>query len=167
MHTTRRWFTYVASISLIKRILGSPDGDKTAVSVLVAVWLLPTILFSNVGGILADSRDRRKSMMELDAVGAMVTLLYLVGSAYQSIAIVYAVSFVKQTVAALYEPCGYAILPMIVTNEESLKKSITLYSFGESFMSTVGPFLGGIGVATVGVEACFGKWTICVTSKTL
>ena len=103
--------------------------------------------------------------MQLDAVGAITTLLYLVGSAYQSIVIVYAVSFVKQIVAALYEPCGYAILPMIITDEESLKKSITLYSFGESFMSTVGPFLGGIGVATLGVEACFGKWAMYATSE--
>ena len=152
-----RWFAYIAGIALIKRILDDPDADeKTAVSILIAVWLFPTVLFSPIGGVLADSRDRRLSMMQLDMIGGVIVLFYLVAAWYESIFMVYLVSFGKQVIAALYEPCGYAILPMVVPDDEQLKKAITLYSFASSLSETIGPFVGGLAVALLGIEACFG-----------
>lgn len=148
----------MAALALIESILSQPENDRTAVSVLVAVWLIPDVLFLGVGGILADSTDRRKTMIKLDCLGALVSLFYLVAIQYRAISLVYAVSFAKQMIAALYEPSGTAILPMIVSNEEYLKKATTLYELASSMMSTIGPALGGVGVAMLGIRACFGEF---------
>lgn len=148
----------MAALALIENILGEPENDRTVVSILVAVWLIPDVLFVGVGGLLADSRDRRKTMMELDCLAAIVALAYLVAVQYQAISLVYAVSFVKQMLAALYEPAATAMLPMIVPNEEYLKKATTLYEFASSIMATAGPALGGVGVAVLGIRACFSEY---------
>lgn len=150
------WFNYVACIAAIEEILGPrSESSMTAVSLLVIIRLLPYVLFSSVGGVLADSKDRRKCMIILDCLGSMVVLLYLAACRIKSIPLIYLIAFVQESIAALYEPNNTAIVPLLVKNEDFLKKAMTLSNLAWSLMAAVGASLGGFAVSVLGFEACF------------
>jgi MFS family permease len=152
------WLTYVASISMIEDWLGGGHStSRTAISYLVVIRIMPNVILSAAGGALADSRDRRHSMIALDLLGSVVTLLFLVALHYKSIAMVYVVTVLQETVAALYEPCRGALLPLLVTDEEGLKNATTLSGLAWSLMAAVGASLGGVLVALFGWKFCFCK----------
>ena len=72
------WFSYVASISCIEQIQASNNTvTRTSISILVSLRLLPNALFTSIGGVLADSYDRKRIMFILDILGAFVALLFL------------------------------------------------------------------------------------------
>ena len=149
------WFTYVAAITAVEHI--SPDS-QTAVSVLVAIRMVPNIIFSSIGGALADSVDRRVAMIALDIIGMFVVLLYLPVLHFRSLPMLYFVVFVQATVAAIYDPIRQAIVPLLVPQEEYLKKATTLAGLAWSLMAAVGASLGGIVASLFGLSVCFSKF---------
>jgi dTMP kinase len=63
------WLTYLASISLIEEVTtrdGNNQNTNTLISILILVKLLPNVFFLPIGGILADSYDRRRIQIALD-----------------------------------------------------------------------------------------------------
>ena len=107
MHTSfhrspkNRWFTYVASLSAIEQIHASHNTtSRTSISILVSLRLLPSALFTSVGGVLADSYDRRTILWILDLLGSLVALLFLLAYHLKSIAAFYVATALQMTVAA-------------------------------------------------------------------
>ena len=151
-----RWFTYVASIELLERLLGSKSKtSRRYVSLLVVCRLLPNLVLIPFGGVLADARDRRKSMIVLDAVGAIAPFFYLLASYFKSIEIIYMVTLLQASIAALYEPCRTSIIPLMVKEDEYMKKATTLAGLAWSVMAAIGAGLGGYMLGIIGVNACF------------
>lgn len=148
------WFSYIASITLIEELQGE-KLSRTAISLLVIARLMPNVVFSPAGGALADSRDRRESMIALELIGACVALLYLLADYTKSIKAIYIVTFLQQIVAAIFEPCRSAMVPLLVTEEEYLKKATTLTGLAWSLMAAFGAGLGGFAVAAFGIKYCF------------
>lgn len=107
-----RWFTYVASIELLEELLGSERStSRRYVSFILVCRLIPSFVLIPFGGILADARDRRRSMIMLDLLGAITPLLYLLASYYRSIELIYVVTLLQAIIASFYEPCRSSILP--------------------------------------------------------
>jgi len=107
-----RWLTYVASIELLEQLLGSERStSRRYVSFIIVCRLVPNFVLIPFGGILADSRDRRRSMIMLDLFGAIAPLFYLLASYYRSIEMIYMVTLSQAIIAAFYEPCRSSILP--------------------------------------------------------
>ena len=154
------WLTYIASISLIEKILSDDSAitpSRTYVSILVVVRLLPSVFLSPFAGALADSRDKRQSMMALDVIGAVIPWMYLVALQKQSLALIYGVTLLKYSVGALYEPSMLSILPLLVDDEHFLQKAVTLTEGLWSVMAGVGSAIGGLVVAYCGFKTCFGE----------
>ena len=154
------WFTYVASIELMEQILGpnKVTSSRRYISYLVVFRLLPFLFISPFGGVLADVRDRRKSMIVLDWIGAIAPLLFLIGAYFQSIPIIYLVTAIQSTIAALYEPCRNSIIPLLAPGEEEMQKATILAGLVWSVMAAFGAATGGFMVSIVGIRACFGKF---------
>lgn len=151
-----RWFTYVASIELIEQLLGSDRAtSRRYVSLLIVCRLLPNFFLIPFGGILADSRDRRRSMIILDLIGAIAPILFLVASYFRSIGMVYAITLLQASVASFYEPCRSSILPLMVKEDEHMRMATTLTGMAWSVMTSVGAGLGGLVVAQYGMTSCF------------
>ncbi|CAJ1903089.1 unnamed protein product [Cylindrotheca closterium] len=151
------WLSYIASIDLIEtRLARLNQESRTAVSILVLVRLLPNVIFSSVGGKLADKYDRRQLMFGLDVISAVVTLLFVVAYELQSIPIVYVASFAQQALAGLYQPSSYSIIPMLVNDDDNdLKKATTMQGMVWSAMQAFGAALSGFVVDALGVRICF------------
>lgn len=96
-------------------------------------------------------------MIILDLMAAILPLLFMCASYFQSIFIIYIVLLLQGIVAALYEPCRSAILPLMVPDQEMQKKATTLTGLAWSSMGALGSGLGGYMVAIVGVQGCFGE----------
>jgi Na+/melibiose symporter-like transporter len=63
------WLTYIATLTMIEdQMRNEGTQSQSVISVLVACRFLPIVLLSPFGGVLADSRDRRRSMMRLAAL---------------------------------------------------------------------------------------------------
>lgn len=153
---TGEWLTYVASIELIEHLLASKsENSRRYISFLVVCRLLPHFILIPFSGTLADARDRRISMIVLDLMAAIAPPLYLLASYFKSIQIVFMVTLLQAGIAAMYEPCRTSILPLMVTEDEYMKKATTLTGLGWSAMTAIGSGMGGLLVARVGVKACF------------
>jgi MFS family permease len=104
------------------------------------------------GGILADSRDRKKIMVTLDVVGAIVAFGFL--AIDHSVALLYFLTVCQSTVAGMYEPSRSAILPQLVESEY-LEKANEVCAIVWSLTTAVATSFGGFIVARYGVSACF------------
>jgi len=156
------WFTYVASIDCIERLV---PGSYTAVSILIAVRLIPNLLLTMFGGALADGRDKRHSMIFLDCIGVIAALLFLLVLHTESLLFLYAITFLQQSIAAIYEPVRQSMVPMLVEDDEFLKKAVSLSSLAWSVVAFLGAGFGGVIAAMLGVQACFGKYIAFLSIK--
>lgn len=152
------WLTYIASLSTIESIQLSQGMEITsggAISRLIILRLVPNVLFSPFGGILADGRDRRKVMISLDLIGAATVCIFLASVEMRSIGLIYAATFLQECVSGLYEPSRSAIMPMLVSDEEDMKRATTLSGLAWSSVAAFGAAFGGLLVRWFGVKTCF------------
>lgn len=117
--------------------------------------MIPMVLLTSFGGVLADRFDRRILMIALDTLNSAVALLYLVALHYSSPILLYAVSFVRHSVVAMYEPVTRSIVPLLVQTDDELKFAMTMNGMAWAFTLAVGGIAAGWSAATMGVGACF------------
>ena len=159
------WLTYVASIELMEQILGPERSSfsRRYVSYYVLCRLMPFLVISPFGGVLADVRDRRKSMIFLDCIGTVPPLMFLLAAHFMSIPLIFIVTILQSSIGALYEPCRNAIIPLLVPDDEGMKKATTLTGLAWSVTAALGAAIGGMIVSSIGIRACFGKYSKTLT----
>lgn len=94
-------------------------------------------------------------MIILDLIGALIPFIFLVASHYKSIGMIYVVTFIQASIAALYDPCRSSILPLMVTQDEALKLATTLTELAWSGVAAVASGLGGYSISIIGINGCF------------
>jgi predicted MFS family arabinose efflux permease len=150
------WFTYVASIELLERILGAESSSsRVYIAIITICKQLPNFLLIPFSGVLADAKDKRQSMMFLDLCGAIPPILFLLASYNESISTVYLATLIQACIAALYEPCRASMVPLMVQEGDEMKIAITLMGVAWSACLAVGAALGGYMVAKIGINGCF------------
>ncbi|HWG06434.1 MAG TPA: MFS transporter, partial [Beijerinckiaceae bacterium] len=89
-------------------------GQKSAGSLItlaVGIFILPSLLLSALGGEIADSHDKAQIARVLKAAEIGVQAIAAVGFLMQSIVLLYTALFGLGTIAALFGPIKYGILP--------------------------------------------------------
>src|SRR5215212_797486 len=136
----------VALVVLVAQIAGS----ASAVGGVLVARLLPT-LASPLFGVLADRVDRRAILVASDLARAALVL----GVAFaQDLVAIYVLAFLMGASRALFDPTVRAAFPRIVGRGD-LTRANALIGGTFSASITIGPALGGLLVAAVGVEAAF------------
>jgi MFS family permease len=136
----------VALVVLVAQI----SGSASAVGGVLVARLLPT-LASPLFGVLADRLDRRAVLVASDLARAVLVL----GFAFtQDLVTIYVLAFLTGTARALFNPTIRASFPSVV-GEGDLTRANALIGGTFSASVTVGPALGGLLVAAVGVKAAF------------
>src|SRR5918997_986539 len=136
----------IALVVLVVQITGS----ASAVGGALVARLLPT-LASPLAGVLADRIDRRVILIASDLVRAVVVL----GMVFtRDLLVLYALVFLLGSARTLFNPTIRAAFPSVV-GEGDLTRANALVSGAFSVSITVGPAIGGLLVATVGVEVAF------------
>ena len=151
------WLTYLASIAALEHMhKDEVEGlPKTMISTLIIMRLIPSVLLGPLGGVLADGRDRRQSMIVLDLSGSVIGGLFILAVQMKCVWLVYVATFVQQCVAGLYEPCRTSIIPLLAPEGDELKMATTITSLAWSLVAAIGSSAGGLFVSLLGLQACF------------
>ena len=145
------WFTLIALSVLVSR---DTRGSGLAVSGLLLMQLLPTVLVGPFSGVLADRFDRRLLLITTDLLRCGLVLLFIPAAGSGHLGLLYLLAFLHFTVSTAFEPARSALMPNIVEPAELVAAS-TLASVTWSVMAAVGGVLGGSVLAAVGVTDAF------------
>lgn len=142
----------VALLWLVLQLTGSAFITGT----VLAVQLLPTLLFGLIAGALVDRWNRRRTMIVSDlARVALVLLIPLLNAAGMlTLPAVYAISFLLATFGQLFRPALMATLPNIVATEDLLPAN-ALMGMTRQLGGIAGPALGGALVGLTGLNSVF------------
>jgi MFS family permease len=136
----------VALVVLVVEITGS----ASAVGGALVARLLPT-LASPLAGVLADRVDRRVVLVASDIVRAVLVLGLVFA---RDLTTIYVLVILMGLARTLFNPTIRAAFPSVVGGGD-LTRANALISGTFSVSETAGPALGGLLVATVGIDAAF------------
>ena len=140
---------FVSTVALVVLVV-ELSGSASAVGGILVARLIPT-LASPLVGVLADRLDRRVVLVTSDLARAMlITGVIFV----RDLAVLYVLVFLMGLARTFFNPTIRAAFPSVV-REGDLTRANSLISGTFSFSVMAGPALGGLLVATAGVEAAF------------
>ena len=118
---------------------------------------LPILLFTVIGGVVADRRDRRHMMLTSQAIqmGVAVILAVLVFTERVRISQILALSFISGIAQAFGGPAYQSLIPTLV-GKEHLPNAVALNSIQFNLARVIGPIVAGAALAAFGRVACFG-----------
>jgi len=118
---------------------------------------IPIVLFSLLGGVMADRMDRRKMLLGSQYV-QMSTALTLAALTFLNVERVWHIlvlSFIVGAAQSFGGPAYSALIPSLVP-KENLPNAIALNSIQFNLGRVIGPALGGITLTAFGAAWCFG-----------
>src|SRR6185436_2296652 len=118
---------------------------------------LPILLFTLIGGVVADRRDRRHMMLTSQAVQMIVAFILagLVALDMINIWIVVTLSFISGCGQAFGGPAYQSLIPTLV-GKEHLPNAVALNSIQFNLARVIGPVVAGAALAKFGMIACYG-----------
>lgn len=131
-------------------------GSAAQLGLLGLVRAIAIISTSLIGGVVVDSRDRRRLMLVtqtillcLSASLALATFLNVV-----SVPMIYVVAAAIAVVSSFDQPARQAMLPSLVPRDKlSAATSLNIIAGNVGMMA--GPPIGGLAIATVGVGGAY------------
>jgi MFS family permease len=153
--TIGTWMQKVAQNWLVLTITGSSSAFFLGLDSFLGE--LPILLFTLIGGVIADRRDRRQLLLASQYVqmAAAFSLAALVYFDVVRIWHVLALSVVTGMAQAFGGPAYQSLLPSLV-EKEHVPNAIAFNSIQFNLARVIGPLIAGGALATFGMVACFG-----------
>jgi MFS family permease len=137
-------------------LMTSLSSDPLMVALVQTATTLPIFLFALPAGAVADVVSKRKLLIIVQIMMAIVAglLTYIVFKGTITPFLLLFFVFVLGTGAAFVAPAKQAIVPQLIPKEE-LQSAIALNSVGFNLSRTIGPAIAGIAITTIGIAAPF------------
>ena len=134
----------------IRELTGVPD--PLALGGIGLARILPIIIFSAIGGVIADSYDRRRILFITQTVQALVAfaLAYITFTGQAQIWHIYLLTAVQAAANAFDLPARQAMVPNLLP-EEDLTNAFSLNSIAFNLGAMAGPVLAGVVIANAGI----------------
>lgn len=118
---------------------------------------IPIVLFSLIGGVIADRIERRRVLLGSQYVQMTCAFLLTVLFALKVVKVwhILGLSFVVGCAQAFGGPAYSALVPSLVEKED-LPNAIALNSIQFNLARVIGPMLGGLALTGLGAAWCFG-----------
>jgi len=131
-------------------------GDPLQLGLLGLCRFLPILLFGLAGGVVADRHDRRRTLFLSQVVLGLLSagLAWATAAGEVGLPAIYAVTALSATFGIVAGPTRQALVPMLVPRAE-LTGAITMNILAGEVASVSGPALGGLLIASVGLEAAY------------
>jgi len=121
--------------------LGGKEQASQVLSLVGAVYVIPFLLLSSLGGSLADRFSKRTITIIIKCLGGLILLsalyIFYVKSAWGC----YVLLFLLSTQSAIFGPSKYGMIPELVPHQEISKANGIITSF-TYFAIIIGTFLG-------------------------
>jgi MFS family permease len=155
LSTIGTWMQKVAQSWLVLTITGTSSAFFLGLDSFLGE--LPILLFTVVGGVVADRHDRRQLLLlsQYVQMGAAFALAALVYWDQVHIWHVLALSVVTGLAQAFGGPAYQSLLPSLVSKDH-LPNAIAFNSIQFNLARVIGPLFAGAALATFGMVACFG-----------
>jgi MFS family permease len=146
------WMHNVAQGWLVLQLTNSPLW----LGVLGFAQQIPALLFSLVGGVLADRTGRRRMLLATQSamLAFALTLALLVWLEWITVPLIIGLAFLAGTTMAINAPTYQASLRDLVDREDTLN-AIALNSIQFNMSRVVGPSVAGFVISAWSLEACF------------
>jgi MFS family permease len=125
-------------------------GSPSALGLVLAARIVPTVVLLLIGGVIADRLPRRQLMLVSDGVRFLSQTLAgaLLLSGHASVMSLIILQFVAGTAAAFFQPASSGLLPEVVPTKH-LQPANALMQLSENIAWTLGPALGGLVVTLI------------------
>ncbi|OJV94722.1 MAG: hypothetical protein BGO39_22160 [Chloroflexi bacterium 54-19] len=118
--------------------------------------VIPLVAFSLIGGSTADVGDRRKVLLVAESIlmffSAALAVVTLTGAV--NVWWIYAITILSSATNAFERPSFSALVPALVPRDQ-LSSAISLNTLNFQVATVIGPGLGGIIIALVGVQGVY------------
>lgn len=136
-------------------------GSASVFAGLLALSMIPTILLSPFGGILADRANRRNIMVALDTLSGLSVLIAGFATASgQDIPVIGTLLVVLSVLGAFESPTVQACIPQMLSGENIIKGNAVVNQVA-SIASLVTPFLGSVFYTALGIWPVFYAAVVC------
>jgi MFS family permease len=149
------WMQKVAQSWLVLTLTGASSAFYLGLDSFLGE--APILLFTLIGGVVADRRDRRQLLVmsqcvQMFAAVALAALVY-----WDAVRIwhVLTLSVVTGLAQAFGGPAYQSLIPSLV-DKTHVPNAIALNSIQFNLARVIGPLLAGAALATFGIAACFG-----------
>ena len=138
-------------------LLVPPERRGLALGLVGLVRVTPVVLFSLVSGVVADAGNRRKLMLGTQSGMALVAaaLALLTARGLAVVWPIYGLAALGAAVGAFDGPARHALFPSLVPREH-LPNAIGLNTIMSQTAAVVGPAIGGVVIAELGVPWAYG-----------
>lgn len=120
------------------------SGSASIFATILAVSILPTILLSPFGGVLADRVSRRTIMLGLDFLTSFLIFAFsMISAQHFSIPLVAVLMISLSVIQAFYQPSVQASIPLLVQEEQLMQANGIVVQIN-ALATLLGPILGGL-----------------------
>ena len=149
------WMQKVAQAWLIVTLTGAGSAFFLGLDAFLSE--VPILLFTLIGGVVADRRDRRHLMLMSQVVQmtAAFTLALLVYTGTVRVWLILTLSFITGIAQAFGGPAYQSLIPSLIPKEH-LPNAIALNSIQFNLARVIGPLVAGAALTAFGMVACFG-----------
>src|ERR1700730_10377896 len=137
-------------------MMTSLSADLLTVSLVHVATGLPVFLFALPAGALADIVDRRRLLIAVEgaitAISAIIAALVWLDLVTPGTLLLF--TFLLGAAAALTAPAWQSIVPQLVSKQD-LNAAVAANSVGINISRAIGPALGGVVIAGLGIAAPF------------
>jgi MFS family permease len=146
------WMQMLAQSWLVLKLTGS----GMALGTVMAMQFLPTLFLAPTGGMIADRLDKRRLILATQAAAGTLALtlgvLTVTGTVELWMVYLFAAGF--GAVTAIDNPARQTFV-MEMVGPADVANAVTLNSVVINAARAVGPAIGGVLIATVGIGQCF------------
>jgi MFS family permease len=128
-------------------------GSALGTGAVFAIYTLPYVLFGAFAGVAVDRVDKRRLMIAVDVLRALLVLA-VPFLATRSLPAVYVLAFLIATAGVFFDPAKLSILPELVPDERLLRAN-SLMSTAENLTEILGWAFAGLLLAAVSTSAAF------------
>ena len=153
--TIGTWMQSVAQNWLVLTIAGASSAFFLGLDSFLGQ--LPILLFTLVGGVVADRHDRRRLLLTSQYV-QMTAAFILAGLVFADAVRIWhvlALSVLTGLAQAFGGPAYQSLLPSLVSKEH-VPNAIAFNSIQFNLARVIGPLIAGVALAAFGMVACFG-----------
>ena len=136
-------------------------GSAAVFGTILAVSMIPTVLLSTFGGVLADRLPKQKIMTILDFVTAGLIVFYdaVYGSA-GNLAAVTIFMILLTLIQAFYQPSVQASIPLLASQEQLMAANGIVMQV-QALAGLLGPILAGMLYGIGGVKPILAASAVC------
>jgi MFS family permease len=133
-------------------LLVSPDRKGLALGAVGLVRVVPIIVFSMLGGVMADAWHRRRLMLltQMLLAGVSLTLAVITAGKLVTLGALYALTALGAMVGSFDLPARQSLVPNLVPRSD-LPNALSLNTAMMQAASIAGPAAGGILIGTLGL----------------